>query len=263
MVPDSNNKDVIFYHRAYRKLPSPGLIFSLVEISLLFLFFAVIIFYVFPQLSSFTSSLSKYILSFVMPPNTLVISSEKFMSKNFYIIARIGKFPSTTFLFFTMLATVLAAVLSVKTRKIPKSVGVWIFYVCILNLLSCLFFLYAPDRFPYDIKIFSDLYMRTQITVWFFIPLIIPLALSPFPTNVLMKGGIITLILLYSIVFGCVRYIVFFYILAKYSYVFMPVLFFALGPLLDFVYIIGLYSFFVSFIAVKMKGNLTKWQWSY
>lgn len=105
--------------------------------------------------------------------------------------------------------------------------------------------------------------MRTQVTMWFLIALVIPLALAPFPTNTLMKVGVISAILVYSVVFGCFRYIVFFYILTKYSYLFMPVLFFAFGPLIDFIYIVGLYSFFISLLAVKMKGSLTKWRWSY
>lgn len=262
MKPETN-KSIIYYHRAYRKLPSKGVFYHIAEISLLFFFFAAVIFYAFPSITEWTSNLSKYILSFVMPPNTLVITGKAFLSRDFYIISRIGKFPGMLFLFLNTVITVLIAFLFTRIKAVPKSISIWIVYICILNLLSSLFFLYAPDRFPYDIEIFSELYMKTQVTIWFFISLVIPLALAPFPTNALMKSVIITLMLLYSIVFGCLRYIVFFYILSRYSYVFMPVLFFALGPLVDFIYIIGLYSFFISFIAFKMKGNLTKWQWSY
>lgn len=256
-------KAIIYYHRAYRKLPSSGLLYHLVEVIFLFVFFATVIFYLFPLITEWTSILAKYILSFVMPPNTLVIMKKDFLSRHFYIISRIGKFPEMYFLLFNIVITVIIAFLFSWARKIPKSISIWIIYICLLNLFSSFFFLYAPHMFPYDIETFSELYMKTQVTIWFFISLVIPLALTPFPTNIFFKSGIISLILLYSILFGCLRYIVFFYILTRYSYVFMPVLFFAVGPLMDFIYIIGLYSFFISRISLKMKGNLSQWQWSY
>jgi hypothetical protein len=148
-------------------------------------------------------------------------------------------------------------------KAVPKSFGIWISFVCLINLASCLFFLFFPNRFPYDIRIFSELYMETQVIIWFLIALIIPMALAPFPVNIFIKTGVIVLILAYSVIFGCSRYIVFLYILTKHSYIFMAPLFFVFGPLMDSIYIIGLYSLFISFFAVKMKGNMAKWRWSY
>ena len=257
------SKSVIYYHRAYRKLPAKSTGGYLIEFFLLFFFFVAVIFHVFPWVTELTSYFSKYILSFVMPPNTLVIMRKSFLSRDFYMISRIGKFPSPLFLLISIQVTLAAAFLFTRIKSVPKSLGIWILYVCILNIISSLFFLYMPDRFPYNIEIFSELYMKTQVTIWFFISIVIPLALTPFRTGIFTKGLIITSMLLYSIVFGCLRYIVFFYILTRYSYVFMTVLFFALGPLIDFVYIIGLYSFSISSLSVKMKGDLIKWKWSY
>jgi len=256
-------KSVIYYHRAYRKLPAKSKAGYLTEFFLLFFFFVAVIFHIFPRATELTSYFSKYILSFVMPPNTLAIMKKGFLSRDFYMISRIGRFPSPLFLLVSIQVTLAVAFIFTQLKSIPKSLGIWMLYVCIINIISCLFFLYMPDRFPYNIEIFSELYMKTQVTIWFFISIVIPLALAPFRTGILTKGVIITSMLLYSIVFGCLRYIVFFYILTRYSYVFMAVLFFALGPLIDFVYIIGLYSFSISFLSVKMKRDLIKWKWSY
>jgi len=140
---------------------------------------------------------------------------------------------------------------------------VWLGFVCIVNTISALFFLLIPEWFPYDVGIFSDLYMMTQVTMWFVVPLVLAMALAPLPTNMAVKFLIVLIVLLCSLLFGCSRYIVYFYLLTHYSYLFMAVFFFNIGPLLDYIYIVGIYSFFVSVLAKRMAGDSTKWRWLY
>jgi len=198
-----------------------------------------------------------------MPPDTLQIVQEPFLFRHVYMIDRIGKFPGALFLLITLIVTLLVMVIVPHLKKIPKSFGTWISFAGAVNLTSCLFFLFFSSRFPYDIRIFSELYVETQVIIWFLIAFILPMALAPFPINIFLKAGVTGLILFYSVIFGCARYIIFLYILTKHSYLFMAPLFFVFGPLVDSIYIIGLYSLFISLFAAKMKGVMTQWRWSY
>ncbi len=257
-------KEIIFYHRAYRKLKEISRFYFTLEFIVLVLVFDALVLFLYPQVTHVTCRVSKYVLSFVMPPNTLTILSRPFLfDQPLYVITRLGRYPSTTFLLITLLITAAALIFVPRVKRIPKSVGIWVCFSCIIQLVSCFFFLYFGDRFPYDIEIFSDLYMRTQISMWLLIPFVLCIATAPLPANTLSKVLVIAALFVYSMLFGCVRYIVFFYVLVRFSYLFMPILFFAFGPLLDFLYIVGVYAFFVSIQSIKIKGDLLKWRWLY
>ena len=259
-----NNKNLIFYHRAYRKLPTQNIFHILLEFLFLFFIFAIPLFFFLPDLTKFISSLSKYILSFLMPPETIKIMDRPYLFRSvYYIVSYQGKFPDRLLLLVTTIVTVVIGIVVIRVKFIPKSLGIWISFICAINLISCLFFFFFPEMFPYDIEIFSDLYMITQVSMWFMIPLIIPFALSPLPMNILQKFLVVGTILVYAIIFGCIRYVIFFYILRRFSYLFMALLFFAFGPLLDFFYVVGIYGLFVSRFANSMKGDVSKWRWLY
>jgi hypothetical protein len=108
---------------------------------------------------------------------------------------------------------------------------------------------------------FSELYITTEVGMWFFVPVIMGIALLPIPAGIFSKFVILFLTLLYSMIFGIVRYIVFLFIIAKLSYLFMPVLYFSLGPLVDFIYIVGIYSFYVSKVAENIAQDCKVWKW--
>ena len=85
--------------------------------------------------------------------------------------------------------------------------------------------------------------------------------LLPLPGSRPGKFLLILAAMTYSMVFGAVRFAFFMLVLYRYSMLFMPAMVFVLGPLLDFVFVIGFYSFYVSRIAVKFKRSENTWQW--
>ena len=161
------------------------------------------------------------------------------------------------------LASLLTIFLVPLIKKIPKPIGFWIIFISLINLISSLFFLFFADKFPYSLTIFSELYIKTEIAMWLLIPALLTLALVPLPSNILAKFTVITITLAYSIIFGCVRYTVFLYVLRQFSYLFMAMLFFIFGPLMDSIYIVAIYSFYVSILAKKIKGDVKVWKWLY
>lgn len=99
--------------------------------------------------------------------------------------------------------------------------------------------------------------------MWLFIPFILGLAVLLLPAPFFSKLTLIFFTIIYSIVFGTLRYIIFLFIVSKFSVIYMALLFFAFGPLIDFIYIVGIYSFYSNRLAKTLKNNETVWKWSY
>ena len=173
-----------------------------------------------------------------------------------------GKFPSPVFSFLLFLVS-LAVIFNLNKTRLIKPVVIWGIYVSIINFISAAFFILWPDLFPYGIGTFSELYMKAQVVIWLFVPLLMGAALSSLPSNVFSKIGVTAFTLVYSLIFSAVRYVVFIYVLAKFSFVFMPVMFFVFGPLMDFVYMVSIYSIYVSSFAHKIGKDLRIWKWSF
>jgi len=89
------------------------------------------------------------------------------------------------------------------------------------------------------------------------------LAVLPLPSSLVSKCVTLGITFCYSLVFGTLRYAVFLFVLTKASLLYMAVLFFVLGPLVDFVYIVGIYGVHVTRLAKKMRGDYASWKWSY
>jgi hypothetical protein len=173
-----------------------------------------------------------------------------------------AKFPTPLFSISLLLVSLFIMVLALRIR-IPKPIALWIIFVSFINLVSSAYFSLFPSLFPYDIKHFSELYVMTEINIWLLIPIISGMALLPLPSRMYSKFAVIVFTLIYSVIFGIIRYAVFLNILAKFSFLFMSVLFFAFGPLMDFVYIVGIYSFYLSNLSKKARFDLQIWKWSY
>ena len=71
-------------------------------------------------------------------------------------------------------------------------------------------------------------------------------------------------IMLYSIVFGTVRYVIFIWLLYRFSVICMAFFYFMIGPMFDFLYLVMIYAVFVNrMIGVydSRKGEEV-WKWS-
>ena len=145
--------------------------------------------------------------------------------------------------------------------KYYRPVGLWIIFLSGITILSSVVFILLPHTFPYTVLKFSELYVTTEVGMWLFVPLVMGMSLLPVPAGILSKGAVIILSVLYSVVFGVMRYIVFLFVISEWSYIFMPVLYFAFGPLLDFVYVVGIYSLYVSKVSERIAQDYRVWKW--
>ena len=134
-----------------------------------------------------------------------------------------------------------------------------------IHLISSLWFLFAPDCFPYTLTQYSELYMLQEVGIW-----IVFLVMTGAVTGIIGDKGFpdkflaVLCVMVYSIVFGTVRYIVFLYLQYQYSVLYMALFYFTLGPLFDFVYLVMIYAFFVNRMVRLYESPAGKeaWKWS-
>lgn len=252
---DMDDNKFILPHRAYRKFPNIGK-FYLVKFLLLVIPFEVFVLLFYKDITLFMCKMIGLYFSKFSDVKILNIDG---ILKNLYIVDLVGKFPSYSYSFVVLVFSIFALFL-VRLIK-TKPIQLWIIYILSLVIVSSLFFIMFPSKFPYDIKTFSELYMNTQIGIWLTSPVIISMAITPIPSSLFSKFLVVLLTFAYSLLFGVLRYYVFIYILVKFSYLFAPVIYFVLGPLIDFAYIVGIYSLYTGIIARRLKENREAWRW--
>jgi hypothetical protein len=141
--------------------------------------------------------------------------------------------------------------------KMAKGLSMWIATIAILTFVSSAFFAIIPAKFPYTIGNFTEFYLHAEIFIWVTIPIFLSLCLAPVPTSMVSKTLLIAFTIAYSIVLGICRYALFIYVLIHIHFLFMPVLFFIFGPLLDIYAIISLYALYVSAYSKKIKEGFS------
>ncbi len=254
-------KSQIYYHRAHRKI-------SFSWKTLLFEFFLfgpvcwLLILFSYPLI---TRLASQFLIEWSAPQHpawTSVMTEETFVLGNMAIPNIPGRYPSPPLIFAVLMLSLVFMFIATRIR-IPKPVAIWVIFVCLVNCVSVLFFTFFPAYFPYTIQSFSELFMKTEITIWIFFPVIMEAALLPLPSSKSTKFMAILFSLLYAVAFGVVRYILFVQILVKFSYIFMATLFFCFGPFIDFIVVVGFYSYYVSLVSRKINRDLKVWNWSY
>jgi len=172
--------------------------------------------------------------------------SYKFLSFKLEYSIPHGRLPTLQESFIYLLVSSLSLLFLLrKFNRLSKYISAWLIYIVFVYFVSSFYFVFFLGSFPYTERDFAVLYILQQTGVFLFIPILLAFSLSLFTfswLNLLLNAITITLSLMYSSVFGGLRYIVFAYILKNLSYIHMPAMFFLFGPLLDFIYIISFYS---------------------
>ena len=257
------SKEKIFLHRSYRKLAPVTARTLAAEGLLLALPFVLLIILFYPQLTLAISRLAYKILSIAVPLEHLGIAEVPSYISPLYGLVIPDRFPSVGFSLAVMGLSVLVTVLAWGGRQLAKPLGSWAVFICLINFISAAFFVIMPEKFPYTGSMFSGLYLQTMLTVWMLIPVVLALSLLPMPGRRPGKFLLITVSMVYSILFGTVRFAFFMLVLYRYSLLFMPAMIFAVGPLLDFIFVVGFYSYYVSRVSLKIQGSEKTWYWLY
>jgi len=259
----TEEKRVIHPHRSYRKLVEVSNRVLLFEFLILSLPMTIAIYFLYPLLTYLNCYNAYFLLSGVIPEEFIRIQQVPYLGQVLYILSIPGSYPTSQFAFITAIVSLLILLIVPQTKLLPKSISMWIAFFLFINLVSSVFFMLIPHLFPYTVSVFSDLYMKTEVSMWIILPPLLAISVLPLPSRLLSKFFLIAMILLLDIILGIVRYVFFMYMLNKYSFLFMAVMFFSFGPLIDFLYAVATYSIYVSYVSQKIKRKLKLWKWSY
>jgi hypothetical protein len=223
----------------------------------------IITLFFYPEITKLMSMIVRNILSSSFAPGTMEIVQKEFLleKKNVFLLIAPGSNPSILTSFISSLI-MLVLVFFLQRMKI-RNMAIFAAFLAVIHMISAVFFTLVPYLFPYTLEDFAELYVKTVVCIWLFIPCILAMAILPLPTSFIPKFLLIILTLIYSFIFATLRYAIFIYLLLKFSSIYMALLFFAFGPLIDFVYVVGIYAVFTTYLAKKLKDNELIWEWLY
>lgn len=178
------------------------------------------------------------------------------------VLTAVYAFPNKEFSLVCLLLATLAALVVPSLPRLPKALVIYTTFIAMLTIASGAFFVFVPERFPYDMSEFSRLYMGTELGIWLMLPLVMGLALAPVPSPLAQKALVVLVTLAYSLIFGAIRLAAFVLILRVGTVFFMAGLFFALGPFVDFVYVVAIYALYLNRVSVRLQAGEGAWRWS-
>lgn len=221
------------------------------------------------EISHFICNLLIPPLSKVFPQESLIVSSTEFLPLfgNVHFLTLPNLLPVYNEILFNLFISIVLFVLSLLANKKKNKntpLPIYFAFVLLIHIISCIYFLFARDYFPYTATEFSELYMKQQIVIWFSL-----IFLSGFVLGVIGYGKVavrmilFAILITYSFIFGIVRYLAFSYIISAGSSLYMASLFFTFGPLYDFLYFVFFYSVFIN-REIRYFGygeGRNRWQW--
>jgi hypothetical protein len=254
-------KSIIYYHRAYRKLTSSKWVLGL-ELIVETLPITLAILLLYPFITRQMSLITQVILSSYYPTDIIKVIEKSFLLGNVSVVTIVCGYPKALTSLINFIVSIGLITLLPRVRK-AKNIAIFVVFLAVVNLISAMYFTLSLFEFPYTGTEFSEHYVKSEISMWLFIPFILGVAFVPLPGSFFAKMVLIVLTVMYSVIVGTLRYAIFLFIISKSSVIYMALLFFAFGPLSDFVYIIGIYCFYASKLAYKLKGRESVWKWVY
>lgn len=258
-------KKQIYFSRTYRHLSINKL-----ETVLYIILFAIpaliLLLFYYSDLTYIISKISVNILEDYIPINFSNVGSGEFLSLlgdvKFLKIPNVV--PSIRFIIINFIITFIFFVFFSTGKRSGKPVSVYMVMLLLTHISSCIFFYFFSKYFPYTASEYSELYIKQEVSIWIFFVIIsgIITGLLGFRGIILRMITVIS-IMTYSFIFGAVRYIFFLYVIYKFSILYMPVLFFMLGPLFDFLYFVFFYGIYIDGSIKRYESDKGRDQWEW
>ena len=239
-MSDNRNNEA----RAYRSLGFPSSLNLIFKLCVCTLMPMLLQGYLISEISLHISKLAIRLINGYFPDNSIRLLFEKSVFEQNLYFAQVGNFSNTEM--FLHLNLVLTAVFILCVYCFKTGLGTFYFLaVGITHFIACLFFELLPEAFPYTANDYLNIYMQQQMVIFFSIPLVlgVPCALmlkSPLKGLCCVAGCI-----LFGGLFSVLRYALVIYVLTYVSILYLPVIYFYIGPVMDFFYMIIFYSFAV------------------
>jgi hypothetical protein len=256
-------KKSIYYHRAYKKFKGSPTSRRWTFLILWIIFDLLILASHSHILDGFIFASGKLLQWLNCPVETSLWPAGMIIIEHLPYLILPVRFPGPGLALLNFILCVTIVICLPRISQLPRPIMVWTGFVAVINAISSAYFILWPHLFPYGVGEFSVLYLGTELGIWLMIPIVMGAALAPLPAPFMEKAGVVLLTMIYSMVFGIVRYVVFLYLLYRASVLYMAVMFFSFGPLFDFVYIVGFYSYYGKVLSLRLKHDEDAWQWLY
>lgn len=259
-----NKKNKIFFSRTYRhlKVDAKG---TFLYCGLFVLPLLVLLFLCIDLFSDFVCTTGIKVLAPYFPGVRFSTNSDLLtLGESIHYIDLPTVFPSTNTIFINLGICICLLLICMIPKIKTKPIAIYVFLNTTIHLVNCIFFLFAKNDFSMTAVSYSEWYMKQQTGIWLAFVI-----LAGFCTAFVGNKGyiykIITVvsIMIYSLVFGAVRYILFLFILMKYSIFYVAVLYFVIGPILDFLYFVIIYAFYVNKMVSILDSSSERgsWEW--
>lgn len=258
-------KKIIYYARAYRHLKADTwkcfLYFLLVVLPCLMALVVGL-----EKLTTWISNLGARVLGRVFSGIPIYIVEDEFsILGTIKYIDMPSVYPKMSFVLGNILMILVFIFLVGMKKWRGRPLAIFLLLNAVIHLSNCIYFLFASNYFPYNALQFSDLYMKQQIGIWLIFMILIGL-ITTFIGNkgYFYKTLIFVMTMVYSLIFGVVRYILFLFLLEKYSLLYMALMYFVFGPVMDFLYLVFIYSLLINKMVSlyhSSKGR-ESWRWS-
>jgi hypothetical protein len=157
-------------------------------------------------------------------------------------------------------ALVAARVLFVTKRISPPIRLLGSFFAAMVSA-SALYMLFF-GHLGYESEAFSLLYMRTSAIVWLLVPIVVGALSATVPFSSLERFGLALFCWCSVFILSAVRYAMFVWVLKTFGSLFMPTLYLLLGPVLDFIYLMSIFSLFLTPLGRRLdSGRAEVWAW--
>jgi hypothetical protein len=153
-----------------------------------------------------------------------------------------------------------ARILFVTQRISPPIRLLGSFFAAMVSA-SALYMLFF-GHLGYESEAFSLLYMRTSAIVWLLVPLVVGALSATVPFSSLERFGLALFCWCSVFLLSAVRYAMFVWVLKTFGSLFMPTLYLLLGPVLDFIYLMSIFSLFLTPLGRRLdSGKAEAWAW--
>ena len=258
-------KDLMYYPRTYRHLTANN-IQSILFLILLVLPALAAMLFLYDDLTRVMTSLAAAVLARAIPFSLISTMSREFIPGlgEVSLIKLPTYFPTQESVAISILIMILLLWFLASGRRLGKPVSIYLMIMIFFHMASSIYFFFASESFPYTATDYSELYVLQQVGIWFSM-LVLAGLITGFlgSKGILKRIGTFAGVMAYSIVFGIVRYILFLYIIHEFSIAYMALLFFALGPFYDFMYLILIYGLYADSMIRLYDTDKGRGEWSW
>lgn len=263
--PIADRKKNIYYARTYRRIHIDW-IKSTIFAALLMIPSVLFCILMIDNMTELLAGIGVDILSKVIPEKSLqIVTTEYSVLNSMNYIELPTTYPDFPMIAWNLGICFFTILIMLVFKKIGKPLAIFSIFAIFTHVVSCIYFLLAASEFPCSLRIYSDIYLKQQIGIWLIFIILAGMIVSFMgERRYFFKLLTFLYIMSYSIVFGSVRYILFLYILYRYSVLYMALLFFVLGPMFDYSYFVALYAVFVNRTIKDYQYGDRKgeWRWS-